>query len=110
MALASTVYMSVLGRIGPRTGCQFVTTKLIMLQKKLAKSRVTIWLSEDPFFNEFTIECPVPVDTINNHLLDHGILGGYDLSIDYPSLENHMLIAVTEMNSKEDIDSLVEVL
>ena len=47
---------------------------------------------------------------INHHLLDEGILGGYDLSQDYPSLPNHMLVAVTEMNSKEDIDALVQVL
>jgi glycine dehydrogenase subunit 1 len=50
------------------------------------------------------------VAEVNAHLLDHGILGGYDLGQDYPSLANHMLVAVTEMNSKEDIDTLVEVL
>ena len=42
--------------------------------------------------------------------LEHGILGGYDLGRDYPQLKNYMLLAVTEMNSKEDIDALVEVL
>jgi glycine dehydrogenase subunit 1 len=42
--------------------------------------------------------------------LDHGILGGYDLGKDYPGLEKHMLIAVTEMNTREDIDTLCEVL
>jgi len=40
----------------------------------------------------------------------YGILGGYDLGQDYPALKDHMLMAVTEMNSKEDIDLLVEVL
>ena len=44
------------------------------------------------------------------YLLEHGILGGYDLGQDYPALQNHMLIAVTEMNTKEEIDTLVEVL
>ena len=43
-------------------------------------------------------------------MLDHGILGGYDLGQDYPSLANHLLVAVTEMNSKEEIDTLVEIL
>ena len=33
---------------------------------------------------------------LNLELLDYGILGGYDLGKDYPELENHMLIAVTE--------------
>jgi glycine dehydrogenase subunit 1 len=51
-----------------------------------------------------------PVDEVNAHLLDHGIIGGYDLGQDYPALKDHMLIAVTEMNSKEDIDMFVEVL
>ena len=49
-------------------------------------------------------------EEVNKHLLDHGIIGGYDLGQDYPALKDHMLIAVTEMNSKQDIDVLVEVL
>jgi glycine dehydrogenase subunit 1 len=50
------------------------------------------------------------VDEVNAHLLEHGILGGYDLGQDYPALKNHMLVAVTEMNSKQDIDVFAEVL
>jgi glycine dehydrogenase subunit 1 len=56
------------------------------------------------------IECPINVTDINNHLLEHGIIGGYDLVQSYPSMKNCMLVAVTEMNSKADIDELVEVL
>jgi len=35
------------------------------------------------------------------------IIGGYDLGEDYPHLKNHMLIAVTETNNKQEIDDLV---
>ena len=35
-------------------------------------------------------------------------MGGYDLSMDYPDLHNHMLIATTEKNSKDDIDYLIK--
>ena len=56
------------------------------------------------------LQCPVPVAEINAQLLDYDILGGYDLGQDYPELANHMLVAVTEMNSKDDIELLVEVL
>jgi len=63
-----------------------------------------------PFFNEFVVRSPIPTKELNALLLDYDILGGYDLSIDYPELANHMLIAVTEMNSKDDIDYLVEIL
>ncbi len=54
--------------------------------------------------------CDQPVEEINDLLLEHGILGGYDLGQVYPALKNHMLIAVTEMNTREDIDLLCEVL
>jgi glycine dehydrogenase subunit 1 len=64
---------------------------------------------QDPFFNEFVIKCPKSIEEINNLLLDHGILGGYDLEQCY-QLKNHMLIAVTEMNTREEIDKLCEVL
>jgi glycine dehydrogenase subunit 1 len=40
-------------------------------------------------------------------LLDYDILGGYDLGGDYPELKDHMLIAVTEMITREDIEDLV---
>jgi glycine dehydrogenase subunit 1 len=61
-----------------------------------------------PFFHEFVVCCPenISVDKLNARLLEEGILGGYNLEKDYPELKNRMLIAVTEMNSRADIDSL----
>ena len=56
------------------------------------------------------MRCPEPAAELNAHLLAHDIIGGYDLGQDHPQLENHMLIAVTEMNTKEEIDDLVDVL
>ncbi len=110
MALASTIYLSVLGKAGLEQVAKLCYHKAHYAARKIGEIPGYRLVNKNPFFNEFTIECPIPVDAINSHLLDHGILGGYDLSLDYPSLQNHMLIAVTEMNSKEDIDSLVEVL
>jgi glycine dehydrogenase subunit 1 len=63
-----------------------------------------------PFFNEFVVKCPRPFKALNEHLLQSGIMGGIDLGVDYPHLKDHMLIAVTEMNNKEEIDALVEAL
>jgi glycine dehydrogenase subunit 1 len=68
-------------------------------------------LSERPFFKEFPLRCPRPVSEINEYLLDEwGIVGGYDLERNYPHMANTMLVCVTEMNSKEEIDLLVEAL
>lgn len=62
------------------------------------------------FFNEFVVKLDNPVSEVNEALLKHEIIGGYDLSMYYPKYQNHMLVAVTEMRSKEEIDQFVETL
>jgi len=110
MALAATVYMSFLGKHGLREVAELCYHKAHFAASSLAAlPGYSLW-SDAPFFNEFVLKCPTSVKHINEHLLDEGVLGGYDLEQDYPGLANHMLIAVTEMNSKEDIDLLVDVL
>jgi glycine dehydrogenase subunit 1 len=110
IALAAAVYMSLLGKQGLRQVAELCYHKAHYAARQIDKARGYKLWSKTPFFHEFVVRCPKPVDEINEHLLDHGILGGYDLSQDYPALENHMLIAVTEMNSKAEIDMLVSVL
>jgi glycine cleavage system P protein (glycine dehydrogenase) subunit 1 len=110
IALASAVYMSLLGKQGLRQVAELCYHKAHYTARQIEKVRGYKLWSKAPFFHEFVVRCPKPVDEINGHLLDHGILGGYDLGQDYPALENHMLIAVTEMNSKAEINMLVSVL
>jgi glycine cleavage system P protein (glycine dehydrogenase) subunit 1 len=110
MALASTVYMSLLGKHGLRQVAELCYHKAHYAASQIEKLKgYSLW-NQTPFFHEFVLRCPKPVAEINHHLLEHGVLGGYDLGSDYPELANHMLIAVTEMNSRDDIDLLVEVL
>ncbi|HRF96096.1 MAG TPA: hypothetical protein PLZ51_12915, partial [Aggregatilineales bacterium] len=63
-----------------------------------------------PFFNEFVVKCPISVAKINQALIERGIIGGYDLEKEYPQLKDHALFCVTEMNSKDEIDTLVKIL
>ena len=67
-------------------------------------------LAERPFFNEFVVQCPQPVAEINTSLLESGILGGYDLQKDYDDRKNQMLVSVTELNTRQQIDHLVDTL
>jgi glycine dehydrogenase subunit 1 len=110
MALASTVYMSLLGKHGLRRVAELCYHKAHYAAQQIAGIEGYSLPVETPFFNEFIVRCPQPVEDINMHLLEHGILGGYDLGADFPNLTNHMLVAVTEMNSRDEIDALVEVL
>jgi glycine dehydrogenase subunit 1 len=108
IALAATIYLSLVGKSGFKQVSNLCYQKAHYAAEKLAALPGFSLASKDPFFHEFVLKCPKPVSGINENLLDEGILGGYDLGKDFPVLKNHMLIAVTEMNSREEIDALVE--
>lgn len=64
-------------------------------------------------FNEFVINFDgsgKTVAEINRSLLKKGILGGKDLTKDFPDLGQSALVCVTEVLRKEDIDKLAEAL
>jgi glycine dehydrogenase subunit 1 len=110
LALASAIYLTALGKSGLRQVAELCYHKAHYAAQELNKVAGYKVTYAETFFHEFTLTCPKPASEVNAHLLEHGILGGYDLGQDYPALKNNLLVAVTEMNSKEDIDALVEVL
>jgi glycine dehydrogenase subunit 1 len=109
-ALAACVYLSTLGKSGLRQVAELCYHKAHYAARKinnLVGYRVTL---KQEFFNEFVVECPRPVKEINARLREQNIVGGYDLSSEYPHLGNAMLVAVTEMNTKEQIDTFAKAL
>jgi glycine dehydrogenase subunit 1 len=110
IALGTAVYLSLLGKAGLRQVANLCYQKAHYAASELSKIEGMGLCFTEPFFHEFALCVGRPVEEVNAHLLEHGIIGGYDLGQDYPALKDHMLIAVTEMNSKEDIDTLVEVM
>ena len=110
MALASTIYLSLLGKQGLRKVAELCYQKAHYAAEEINATPGYKVCSDAPFFHEFVVCCDKPVADINDHLLDHGIIGGYDLRNDYPSLKNHLLIAVTEVISRQEIDMLRDVL
>jgi glycine dehydrogenase subunit 1 len=110
LALAAALYLSLLGPTGLRQVADLCYSKAHYTAEKISGLPGYSLCSHAPYFHEFPVSCPRPVAEINTHLLDHGFLGGYDLGQDYPALKHHMLLAVTEMNTREEIDALVEVL
>jgi glycine dehydrogenase subunit 1 len=110
MALASTVYMSLMGKQGMRRMAELCYHRAHYAAAQIAQLPGYSVLDAQPFFKEFVVRCPRPVSEINAALRAQNIIGGYDLSADEPALGNAMLLAVTEMNSKRDIDQLVAAL
>jgi len=110
LALAAAVYMSTLGKTGLQQVANLCYQKAHYAASELSKIDGFGLCFSEPFFHEFVLCCPKPASEVNEYLLEHGIFGGYDLGKDYPALKNHILMAFTEMNSKQEIDTLVEVL
>jgi glycine dehydrogenase subunit 1 len=110
LALACAVYVSLLGKHGMRQVAELCYHKAHYAAQELSRIKNMGLCFGEPFFHEFALCVGRPASEVNTHLLEHGILGGYDLGQDYPTLKDHLLIAVTEMNTKEEIDGLVEVL
>ncbi|MDQ6599628.1 aminomethyl-transferring glycine dehydrogenase subunit GcvPA [Bacillus salipaludis] len=106
-ALAASVAMTALGKKGVR---EMAANNLQKSQyAKNAFKAAGFEIVNDGFsFNEFVVKLNHPVKEINKQLLQKGIIGGYDLGRDYSELTNHMLIAVTEQRTKEEIDTLVK--
>lgn len=110
MALASSVYLSLMGRQGMRRAAELCYHRAHYAANQIRQLPAYTVLDDGPFFKEFVVRCPRPVSEVNAILADHGIVGGYDVSQDEPHLEHAMLLCVTEMNTRADIDALVEVL
>ena len=110
IALGTAVYLSVLGKKGLRQVANLCYQKAHYAAQQLSQIEGMGLCFTEPFFHEFALCVNRPVAEVNAYLLEHGIIGGYDLGQDYPALKDHMLVAVTEMNSKEDIDTFVQVL
>ena len=104
------MYLSLLGPGGLRQVAELCYSKAHYAAEKIASLPGYSLCFDAPYFHEFSVCCPRLVAEINAHLLEHGFLGGYDLGQDYPAFKNHMLLAVTEMNTRDEIDALVDVL
>ena len=115
-ALASTIYLAAMGKQGLRQIAELCYHKAHYAAARIAELPGYSLPLSGTFFQEFVIQCPNSPAGINQRLLEQNILGGWDLTADSngstPALgtDQGMLLCVTEMNSKEDIDSLVSAL
>ncbi|WML45285.1 aminomethyl-transferring glycine dehydrogenase subunit GcvPA [Neobacillus sp. PS3-40] len=107
VALAASVAMTALGKKGVKDMAVANLQKAQYAKKAFNEVGIEV-VNDGPSFNEFVINLKKPVKEVNKALLKQGIIGGYDLGRDYSDLANHMLVAVTELRTKEEIDTLVK--
>ncbi|WRP05236.1 aminomethyl-transferring glycine dehydrogenase subunit GcvPA [Rossellomorea aquimaris] len=105
-ALAASVAMTALGKQGVKE-MALQNIQKAHYAKEAFKAKGFSIAFEGPSFNEFVVKVNMPVKEINQKLLSKEMIGGYDLGLVDDSLAQHMLIAVTELRSKEEIDAFV---
>jgi glycine dehydrogenase subunit 1 len=81
------------------------------MKKLNAIDRVKAPRFSSPHFKEFVVDFNNTgklVERVNEVLLEHGIFGGKDLSREFQELGQCAQYCVTEMHTKDDIDTLVD--
>ncbi len=107
IALMSTVYMAGQGRQGLRHVAELCYHKAHYAASLIGDIPGYSIPLAGTFFREFVVECPDPPSEINERLVEHGIIGGLDVSEQVP---NGMLLCFTEVNSRDEIEGLARAL
>lgn len=105
-ALASSVAMSALGKKGAVEMAENNIQNTYYMKNKMKSKGFEVLDGQS--FNEFAVKLPKNVDDINDVLYDDGFIGGFNLGRVDENFANHMLIAVTELRTKDEIDAFVE--
>src|SRR5687767_9946239 len=110
IALAANMYLSLLGKVGLREVATQCLQKAAYLRGKLAEVKSVELPFEGPIYNEFVVRTPFPAEVILADLEHEKILGGIPLGTFYDGHANDFLVAVTELNTREQIDHYVAAL
>lgn len=110
MALGAAIYLATMGKQGLRKVAELCYHKAHYAAAEINKLDGYKVNYRRPFFKEFVVRCPHPAEDIIQQLAQQKILPGYALSRSFPEKTNDLLVCVTEMNGKAQIDQLVSAL
>lgn len=109
IALATTVYLETMGRRGLQEAAAQCAQKAAYAAKKIGELGGFSIPYTGPRFNEFVVRAPVAAKQLLARLAsESNITGGLPLSRYYPDRPNEFLVCVTEINSRAQIDALID--
>lgn len=111
-ALAFSIHMTLLGEQGLRDLAQLNHARAVRAAQRLA-AVPGVSLVNQSFFNEFTLRLPKPARPVVRAMAARQVLGGVSLGRLYPgieALENGLVVAVTEVATDTDVETLAGVL
>ncbi|MBM4238061.1 MAG: aminomethyl-transferring glycine dehydrogenase subunit GcvPA [Gammaproteobacteria bacterium] len=101
---AATIYMSLLGPAGLARVAESCMARTQQLQSALCRVRGVRAAFAGARFHESVLLLDRPVAAVLRSLETQGILGGVDLSADYPELGPALLVCATETKTDDDIE------
>ncbi len=107
LTTAATIYMALMGPEGLRRTAASSHANSSALTKQLDALDGVETVFSRPSFHEKVLRLNKPVNEVLSALEDRGILGGYDLSAEFPELGNALLVCVTETKTEEDLQQYV---
>jgi glycine dehydrogenase subunit 1 len=111
IALAATIYMETMGRRGIQEVATQCAQKAAYAARRIAEIDDFSLPFSAPRFNEFAVRAPVAADGLLKRLAEEkNLTGGLALSRYFPDRPNDFLVCVTELNSRAEIDALVDAL
>jgi glycine dehydrogenase subunit 1 len=102
---ASTIYMAIQGAQGLENTAAASHANNNKLVEKLTAIDGVKKLFSGTHFHETVLQLDQHADGVLKALMDRGILGGFNLSLDYPELGDAILVCTTEMRSDDDIEA-----
>jgi len=105
-ALAAAIHLCTLGKVGLRRLAELNLQRSTYARQRLAGIPGCRVAFTGPTFNEFVLETPKPAATLLHQLSAQRLIPGIDLGRFYPQRAHQLLVCVTEMNAREDIDRL----
>jgi len=107
---ASTIHMSLLGPEGLKQTALSCHANTQALVEKLSVIDGVEIVFDQPRFHEAVIKVNKPAADILAKLAKQNILGGLDLSADYPEMKDCILVCATELRIAEDIETFTSAL
>jgi len=109
-AITTAVYLALLGPTGLTELAKSIMQRTQYAMKRISEiRRLTVPVFDSPHFEEFTVNFDgtgKTVAQVNRILLENGILGGNDISHDFPQLGQTALFCINELHRQQDLDKL----
>jgi glycine dehydrogenase subunit 1 len=110
VALMATIFLTVYGKEGMRELALHNLAKANYAAGQFAAAGARLLFAAAPRFHEFVLQTPESPEQLNVQLLKQNIIGGLPLARWYPELGNATLWCTTELNTRQHIDQVAQLL